>query len=324
MSDKITYCFLIFLEKIIKFLPSNLIRKIGICMGKLIYYIDYKHRRISLDNLAIAFPQMDISEKKRIARLHFENLGRTMMEFFILPRINKQNLTDYVVREGVENFEQATKKGKGIIFLSSHIGNWEIMAYTHSFLYDPANVLARKFRNAGLDVFINRIRSGSGNTVVDKKSALYKIIKLLKENGCIGILIDQSVHPNEAVYVDFFGLFTSTTPLITQIALKIGCSIIPVFDFPIDDGKHRVVYYPEVKIETPPDNMDIVIYNTERLNKIIESCIREFPEIWLWSHKRWKNTTKERCWGRDKHKGKKETTFDRKNYYLEISDETEL
>ncbi|MBU1627724.1 lysophospholipid acyltransferase family protein, partial [bacterium] len=226
----------------------------------------------------------------------------TTMEFLSLPKINNDNFKKYVRHEGKENFARAYDKGKGVLFLAAHYGNWELMAYVHPFIFAPAANLARKFKNENVDEFINKIRCFSGNSIIDKKNALYQVLKDIKQGKAIGVLMDQSVHPNEAVYVDFFGKFTSTTPFIAQIAIKTGCTIVPVFDFPQKDGGHIIRYYPEIDMNIPADNTDAVICNTERLNKFIEERVKSNPELWLWSHDRWKNISDGRCWGRIKKK----------------------
>jgi len=298
--DRIGYIMMLLLGKVVRFIPFQFLPRISVVLGNLLYCVDFKHRKISLMNLDMAFPTMPKEEKKKIARDHFRNLARTTLEFLSLPKINRDNYKEFVSHEGENNYAEAEKKGKGVLFLAAHFGNWELMAYVHPFLFGPTFSLARRFKNRRIDQFINRIRGLSGNKVIDKKNAYYKVMKELKGGNAVGVLMDQSVHPNEAVYVDFFGKFVSTTPFIAQMALRRGCSVIPVFDYPQDDGRHLVRYFPEIEMIESEDEDDPVVFNTERLNRFIEERITERPELWLWSHKRWKNISDERCWGRVK------------------------
>lgn len=253
-------------------------------------------------NLDIAFPRMAKKKKKEISRKHFINLFRTALEFFSLGKVKRENYKNFITHKGLDNFANAQEKGKGIILLAAHFGNWELMAYVHPFNFAPASYLARKFKDKNVDEFINKIRFSNGNKFIDKRNALFKVLKELKKGNAIGVLMDQSVHPNEAVYVDFFGKFISTTPFIAQVALKTGCAVVPVFDFPQKDGKHIVEYFPQIEMEKPETDVDPVIYNTEKLNKFLEKIILKGTEYWLWSHNRWKNISEERCWGRVKKK----------------------
>jgi Kdo2-lipid IVA lauroyltransferase/acyltransferase len=302
LMEKLGYFLLNLITKSIQIIPFKHIVKVSNFLGSIAYYVDSKHRKLSLNNLDIAFPKMDTKKKKEIARKHYINLVRTTLEFVSLSKINKDNYKKFISHRGEQNFAKAYERGKGVLFLAAHFGNWELMAFVHPFIFEPVSNLARKFKDKIVDDFINRIRCISGNGIIDKKNALYRVLKELKNGKAIGVLMDQSVHPNEAVYADFFGKFISTTPFIVQVAMKTGCAIVPVFDFPQKDGSHIVEYFPEIEIIIPNGDIDPVIYNVERFNEFIEKIIFKNPEYWLWSHDRWKNISAERCWGKIKKK----------------------
>ncbi|MGE5254411.1 MAG: lysophospholipid acyltransferase family protein, partial [Planctomycetaceae bacterium] len=150
-------------------------------LGRFLYALDDRHRRIALRNLALAFPEKGKEEREAIARSAFTNLGRVAAEFTFTPRLGEKNIRRYVFIEGVENFERARQKGKGVLFLTAHYGNWEWMAAAFPLLTGhPTYVVFRPLDSRFLDGVVQRLRTSTGNRSIPKQKAMGQILRLLK------------------------------------------------------------------------------------------------------------------------------------------------
>lgn len=259
----------------------------GRILGLILYYLWRKRREIALENVRNACASGAIKgEPERIVKRHFEELGKSAIEIVKIFYGRGKRIIDGVRFKGLENLEKARNKGKGIIYITGHCGNWELLALAASMKLNPLAVVARKLNNPYLNNLIERIRSRYGNKVIYKKGALKEIIKVLRGNGSVGILMDQAVLPQEGIVVNFLGRPAWTTKMPALLAEKTGSSILPAFVKREGKG-HVITIYPEVMLIS---NKKGIEENIRRLNLFIEDYIKENPEQWLWIHRRWKRT----------------------------------
>lgn len=260
----------------------------GKFLGLMLYYLWGKRREIALENVRMACSSGIITGKPEdIIRKNFEGLGRSIIEIVKIYFGRGKGILDNIRFEGLENLEKAKDKGRGVIFITGHCGNWELLALATSFKIIPISVVARRLNNPYLNSLIERLRSKYGNRVIYKKGALKEIIKTLRGNGSVGILIDQAVLPEEGIIVNFLGRPAWTTKMPVLIARKTGSPILPVFIKRNEKGQ-EITIYPEVMLLS--NNNESIAENTKRLSSYIEDYIRENPEQWLWIHRRWKRT----------------------------------
>ncbi|NWF55793.1 MAG: lysophospholipid acyltransferase family protein [Syntrophaceae bacterium] len=258
-------------------------------LGRLLYLLDDRHRRIARRNLALAFPHKDNGEKEEIVQKAFRHLARVAAEFSYTPRLNERNIKGHVYFEGMENFYQAQKKGRGVIFLTAHFGNWEWMAAAFPlYSQSPCHVVFRPLDSPFLDKMVDRLRTSTGNGTIPKQRAMGHILRLLKEGKTVGILLDQNMAWQEGVFVDFFGVPACTNTGVALLALKTGAAVLPVFNIREKDGRYRAVIEPEVPLVRTGDKKSDVHQNTQLFTRIIEGYIRNYPDHWLWVHQRWK------------------------------------
>lgn len=258
-------------------------------IAKIVFAMDGRHRRIAERNLTIAFPDWNPAERRAIAQRTFKNLGRVGAEFPAIVRFQEKNIHRYVCLEGVEHFHQAQQKGKGVLFLTAHFGNWEWMAASFPILaHHNGYVVFRPLDSRFLDGLVNRLRTATGNQTIPKEKSMGRILRLLKAGQTVGILLDQNMAWQEGVFVNFFGELACTNIGMALLALRTGAPVIPIFNFRQPDGRYRVVVEPEVSlIQTGDKGLDIE-KNTELFNQIIEKHVRDYPDHWLWVHQRWK------------------------------------
>jgi KDO2-lipid IV(A) lauroyltransferase len=216
------------------------------------------------------------------------NLGWMAAEFARLPKYSKQNIEDVVILDGHENFLQGQEQGKGVLYLTGHIGAWELSSFAHALYGYPLHYMARPLDNRKLDQLVNRYRSLSGDRPIFKNESARTMLKVLKDAGTVGILADQNTMPQEGVFVDFFGTPACTTTGLARVALHTGAAVVPGYAYWDDQiKKYRLRFEPPVQL-TRTGNLDHdILENTQKFTKVLEEIIRKYPDQWVWLHGRW-------------------------------------
>ncbi|MBS1114074.1 MAG: lipid biosynthesis acyltransferase [Nitrospirae bacterium] len=271
-------------------LPLQWALRAGEVLGLLLFYLWGSRRRIAIENLGktVSVHAIIITQPvETIIRNNFKNLGRSLAEVIKIYYGLGQKIFDVVHIEGIEHLDVARAKGKGVLLITGHCGNWELLALSSSARHSPISIVARPVNNPYINTFVKRARKKYGNRVIDKKGALKPVMQGLKRNECIGILMDQAVIPEEGYVIDFLGRGAWTTKMPALIARKTGAAVIPAFIHRENDG-HRIRLYPEIELSADNDKEKALIADTERFSGFIEGYIGEHPAEWLWIHRRWK------------------------------------
>jgi Kdo2-lipid IVA lauroyltransferase/acyltransferase len=273
----------------VNLLPERFSLWMGRQLGGMAFYLDREHRKVAVQNLEIAFGQ---EKSKReidvIAKRTFQNLGMTAVEFFRIPRMDLKTLENKITIEGLKNArELLDNRTRGILLLLSHLGNWELMGMLAKFSRYPISVIAKPMKNKRIDRFVLQIRKTTGLEVISTEQAGRKVIRALSQNRLVGILIDQRAKRSEGVWVDFFGRKAPTTPALTVLAMRTGAPILPVFMVRNGYQKHRLLIKEPLQLIDTGDIKRDVEANTQQINHVLESMIRQYPDQWFWVHRRW-------------------------------------
>ena len=278
------------LMRLLSHVPRKALCAAAFPIGRLWYAVDRRHRRISLENLTLAMgSQMSPKEIRHTAKANFVQLARTALEIPGLLKLTRDNVDDYIVFSGQEHYYQALSRGKGILFFTAHLGNWELMALAFSFKFGtPFHVMARVLDFEPMDRMMREIRGLSGNTLINKNNSAAIVTRLLNENQVVGILLDQNASWYEGVYVPFFGRIVCTNKGLAMFALRYGASVLPAFNTRQPDGRYLTVFEPPVELIRTGDVSRDIEENTALFNRIIEKHVRAAPDNWLWIHRRWR------------------------------------
>lgn len=270
-------------------IPLTISLQIGRGLGRIGFYLDKKHREIALNNLKASFGDEKISDEINIiAKKVFENLGMNVVEFCRLPYLKKESLGKYIECEGFENFKMAYDKGRGVIFLTGHFGNWELMAIFYALKGYPVDIVVRDMDNPLIDEFVRWVRTKAGNRIISKGRSMRELLKILSKGGVAGILLDQNVTWAEGVFVYFFNRLACTNKGAALMAISSGAPVIPTFI--VRDGKrHKVIIGKEIEVIDTGDRAKDQMENTAAFTRVIEDFVRKYPEQWFWLHQRWKS-----------------------------------
>ncbi|MDQ6708122.1 MAG: lysophospholipid acyltransferase family protein [Acidobacteriota bacterium] len=240
-------------------------------------------RRVGMRNLEMAFPQLSRTHRKLLINGVFRSIGRLLVALARFPQINSENVYQWIRYEGYEHFEAALARGKGVLFATAHLGNWELSAFAHALLSAPMHVVVRPLDNPLIDAVVEQRRALSGNHLIGKRDFSRAILKALHRNEAVGILVDQNSALDNSVFVDFFGTPACTSLSFARIAAHSGASVIPGFAvWSESESRYILRFYPAVEMSGDAGE------DTRRIQKTIEAAIAEYPDQWLWIHRRWK------------------------------------
>ena len=288
MAERLEYAAAWLALKSLGLLPRRLARAAGAWMVALAYCFRPPLRRTAVFNLRLAFPEWADAERRRTIRRLVRHLGWMAGEFSQFPRYTRENIEQVVMLDGFENFAAAERRGKGVLFLTGHMGAWELAPFAHALYGHPLHFLVRPIDNARVDGLVNRYRCLSGNRPVDKNQSARAMLSILGTGGTVGILMDQNTTREEGVFVDLFGIPACTSTGLARIALHTDAAVVPGYIcWDATLRKYRLRFEPAVELVRSGDREADIRENTARFTRVIESYARRYPDQWLWVHRRW-------------------------------------
>jgi Kdo2-lipid IVA lauroyltransferase/acyltransferase len=283
------YSLALLIVRLFAAMPRRIAYPTAKTLARLGFHLARRQRRAGLRNLQMAFPELSRNALEEILRGSFENLGRLLVEFTHMQELNKGNICRFVVHDGLENYLEGLRRGRGVIFMTAHFGAWELSSFAHAVYGYPLRFVVRPIDNPRVEKLISTCRTRSGNIPIERRSAARDILKALRQNEAVGILFDQNTTRSEGIFADFFGIPAATTPALALFALRTGAAVVPGFlIWDTSLGKHRLRLDPPVQLIDTGNLDHDVLENTKIFNKILEGYIRAYPDQWLWIHRRWK------------------------------------
>ena len=267
-------------------LPRSVILGLARGLGSLAYFLDGRGRRTALDNLNAAFPgTYTLAERKRIARLSYQNFARTFLDLFWSASLTQETWQQHITIRLNDSEAEAQARETGAIWVTPHFGNFEFVSLVWGFRGIHFTVVAQDFANPALTAIFRRLREHSGHTVIPQENAILKLVKALKKKGHAGLLTDLNIAPGKsATVIRCFGLMTCVPTLHVELALRLGLSLITGVCRPLPDGRSEITVF-EAILPRPGDDVTEL---TQRVWDHFEKAIREHPECWLWMYKHWR------------------------------------
>lgn len=252
----------------------------------------FSRTNIARRNLARAIPGLDEAERHTIIKNMWDNVGRTFVEYPAVASMDQSGIRHLAELKGIEHIRAADKAGKGSIFFTGHLGNFEVgprLFAAHGF---PLHVVYRHSNNPGLNNLIHTLRNRYlAGSIPKGKAGARQMINILKSGGRIGIMLDQKM--NDGIPVPFFGMDAMTAPAVARLALKFGCQVLPTRIIRTEGTRHKVIVYPPIVVTDTGDMHRDVLAIMRNINSILEGWIREYPGQWFWLHNRWPDAKKQ-------------------------------
>lgn len=277
--------FLIFISNVIPRVPW-----LKLCgfLGGISFWFSSKTRRLMRKHLSIAFPALSARQIKRLSQNVFRMLGMNSGEMLRATRVRTlADLEKFLVTHGLENYEKAIAKGKGVIFLTCHLGAFDLQVSNMALRGLNPNIIGTPLKDQRLNELLWDYRNMHGAIAIERGKETFKLIKVLKSGGSVALLIDQDTKV-KSTFVNFFGKPASTPIGATVLAMKTGAAIVPTYIYLGKDWKQHMHILPEIPMTITGDEESDITHNTQVLTNFIEGVVREHPEQWVWMHRRWR------------------------------------
>ncbi len=275
------------LFRILGVIPRKWTLRLSGCLGHIMFLVDKRHRETALDNLNHALGhEMNLHEIRLIAKQVFKNLVQVLFEIGWSLRLDRKDFSKHFRIEGLEHLKAAYEKCRGVLILTAHLGNWELLAVIGAMTGYPSSIVVRPLDFGPLEQFFRKVRTRFGVKLIPKKSSMRAVLRSLKKRHMVGVLMDQNVDWYEGVFVDFFGRPACTNKGLALLALT-GVPVVPLF-LVRDTTGFKAEFCPEVPLVQTGDRTKDVEANSQQYNKVIESFVRRYPDQWFWVHRRWK------------------------------------
>jgi KDO2-lipid IV(A) lauroyltransferase len=272
-------------------IPDFLLYPLGIAGGALAYVLDRRHVQIGMRNLAIAFPDKTVGQRRQILRASYQNLGRSAAEYIRLSGFFYRRLKRRVRYTRFEYWDEIANRypGKGVILLTAHFGNFELLPSVHAMHGYQISLVHHTQRFAAGDALMTSVRERAGVTIIRKHSAARAVLKALRDGELVGIPFDQNAKRREAIFVPFFNEVAATSSGLARLVAISGAPVVPVFLVRQPDGRsHRIEILDEVPIARTGNSEGDIEENTRRFVRTIEDFVRRYPEQFLWTHRRYR------------------------------------
>jgi KDO2-lipid IV(A) lauroyltransferase len=272
-------------------LPDFVLYGIGVAGGWLAYQLDRRHVRIGMRNLAIAFPERSVAERERILRASYLNIGRSAAEYVRLGGFFYKRAIKRVRYNRFEYWGEIQRKypNKGGLILTAHFGNFELLMATHAMHGYQLDMVHHTQRFIAGDALMTFVRERAGVKIIRKHAAARAVLRALRQGDVIGIPFDQNAKRSEAVFVPFFNEIAATSTGLARLVAISGAPVVPVFMVRQPDQRsHIIEIFEEIPIQRTGDASADIEENTRRFVRAIENIVRQYPEQFLWMHRRYK------------------------------------
>ena len=277
---------------ILALLPLSFARRVAVAGSRVLFACLPRLRRIGLRNLELAFSDLSPTERRQLLEQSFENFGRIIADFAHFPRSTPTDLAARVESSLPQAWEAryraAKVAGRGVIFVTPHLGNWEMLALAMSAIFEPIAYLARPLDNPLLERYTSRVRSRFGNRPINKRDSVLQGLAILDGGGNLGLLADVNTLQRDGIFVPFFGHLACTTRSVAMLALRTDALIVPVCCVWNTNRYRILVGEPVEAVRSASYAKKNIIDTTLLYTAEIEKFIRAYPGQWIWIHRRWK------------------------------------
>jgi KDO2-lipid IV(A) lauroyltransferase len=277
------------IKTMVSHIPFPVLGITGKALGWVAFAVDKRHRLVVKRNLSFIFPDFSQDRIHELTLRVFQNTGITLLEILQFIFSSEAQIAKRVeIHDPGKHIETLKSKGR-LILISAHMGNWEIPPLFWSMHFKkPLLLVARPLDNPLLNRWIMEFRTRYGSTVVEKRGAIHKLARGLRDHQPVGMLIDQDIRPSEAIKVDFLGKAVNSTPSVAWLARRYDCLVVPVFCSRNPDGKLIMEINAPLDLVRSNQPKEDILVNTRIINDSVSRAVLKNVDQWFWFHKRWK------------------------------------
>lgn len=261
-------------------------------LGSFAFQIVPKHRDETIRNLTTAFGNEKSSEEiKELAKNVFQNLAQTAAEVLQFPKwkkIQPEQIIDF--GDAPQKYRDLLAEGKGLITITSHLGNWELLGGIPAMKGFKSKAIARRLRDPRFQRWVESLRYSIGVDLIYRDDSPKKIFQCLKNGAALGLLPDQDIAGLKGVFIDFFGKPAHTSIAPVKLSLSTGAPIACVFLVRTPGNHYKIIFKNAIRPKIETTDAEALQKYTALWMKDVESVIREYPEQWGWMHNRWKTS----------------------------------
>ena len=293
VGKRLKYSVIYYFVRFLIFASNILPRKVWLAfcggLGRLAYYFTTVTRERSIAHLGLAYSnEKSLREIVQLSKEMFVMLGRNAGDILRARAVKTlADLDKFIVVHDYENFEKANAKGKGVIFLTCHLGAFDLQITVMSLRGLKPNIIGTPLKDDRLNELLFDYRNAYGAVAIERGKETLRLIKALKRGGAVAILIDQDTRVKSR-FVDFFGMTAATPVGAAILAMKTGAAVVPTYIYLGEDNLQHMHILPEIPLVLTGDDEKDMITNTQNYTRFIEEQIRKHPEQWVWMHERWK------------------------------------
>lgn len=275
---------------LLRALPRRWSRAVGAAMAGAVGRLAGKLAAVGQRNLRLAFPEWTETQRKHVLGRLYRNLGWLLAEFARMPGYSSIFVETQVMRyEGLEHFLEAERRGRGVLVLTGHLGAWELSSFVHSLLGHPMGMVIRRLDNPRVDRLVNQIRCMHGNRILHKDDFARGLLRAMHAGETVGILMDTNMTPPQGVFVPFFGVEACTASGLARVSRRTGAAVLPGFLLWNEAEDRYILHFgEELTLQRTEDAEADMLSNTALFAAVTERYVRQYPDQWLWLHRRWK------------------------------------
>lgn len=273
-------------SRVVSLLPLWMQNTLGDAIGLLWFDVLRIRRRVAIENVGIAFPDKSLAERIALARWSLRHMGRTLIEYATFPFFKTSDLPRYFRIVGQEHLDAAYAKGKGVMFLSLHVGNGDFGVVAMSHGGWQVSLISKEFKTKWLNDLWFGMRRKHGTQFISPEKSSFQILRALKAKRVVFFVLDQFMGPPVGCRTIFFGRETGTAMGLAIMAERSGSPVVPAYTYRGEDGRHVIVFEPEIPWQDA--SSENITTMTQIYTDKIEEIVRKHPEQWMWIHRRWK------------------------------------
>lgn len=291
LKSRIFFWLMLGIIHLASLIPDFMLYPMGTIGGLIAYWVDRRHVRIGMRNLALAFPDRSVAERRRILRASYINLGISGSEYARLGGFFHERLKRRVNYRRLEYWDEVSRRnaGTGVLILTAHFGNFELLPTSHAMHGYQINLVHHTQRFLAGDALMTWVRERAGVTIIRKHAAARPVLRALRKGEPVGIPFDQNAKRSEAIFVPFFNEIAATSSGLARLVAISRAPVVPVYIVREPDGRsHRIEVQDEIPVQRTSDPAADITENTRRFVAAVEAMVRRYPEQFLWTHRRYR------------------------------------